>query len=65
MLSDNEAATLCKVIKDKRTCKTILKKCQILLELDEICGSGLTHSQFVHAYAVCPATINNIAQSYF
>ncbi len=45
MLSDNEVAALCKVIKDKKTCKTVLKRCQILLELDEIRGSGLTHSE--------------------
>ena len=57
MLSDNEVAALCKVIKDKKTCKTVLKRCQILLELDEIRGSGLTHSQIAHTYAVCPATV--------
>lgn len=64
MLSDNEAATLSKVIKDKRTCKTVLKRCQILLELDELRGSGLTHSQIAHTYAVCPSTITNTVQSY-
>lgn len=64
MLTDNEAATLRKVIKDKKTCKTVLKRCQILLELDETRGNGLTHSQIAHAYAVCPATITNTVQSY-
>lgn len=64
MLSDNEAATLSKVIKDKRTCKTVLKRCQILLELDELRGSALTHSQIAHTYAVCPSTITNTVQSY-
>lgn len=64
MLTDNEAATLRKVIKDKKTCKTVLKRCQILLELDETRGNGLIHSQIAHAYAVCPATITNTVQSY-
>lgn len=64
MLSDNEVATLHKVIRDKKTCKTVLKRCQILLELDEIRGSGLTHSQIAHAHAVCLATITNTIQSY-
>lgn len=64
MLTDNEVATLRKVIKDKKTCKTVLKRCQILLELDETRGNGLTHSQIAHAYAVCPATITNTVRSY-
>lgn len=64
MLSDNETATLRKVIRNKKTCKTVLKRCQILLELDETNGSGLTHAQIAHTYAVCPATVTNIVKSY-
>lgn len=64
MLNDDEAATLYKVIRNKTTCKTVLKRCQILLELDEVRGAGLTHSQIAHTYAVCPATITNTIQSY-
>lgn len=64
MLDDNEVAVLRKTIRDKKTCKTVLKRCQILLELDEIRGTGLTHSQIAHTYAVCPATVTNIIQSY-
>lgn len=41
-----------------------MKRCQILLDLDEVRGSGLTHSQIAHIYAVCPATITNTIQSY-
>lgn len=63
-LSDGERATLQKTIRNKKTCKTILKRCQILLELDEEQGTGLTHAQLAHSYAVCPATITNIVQSY-
>lgn len=34
-LSADERAALQKTICNKKTCKTILKRCQILLELDE------------------------------
>ena len=63
-LSDDELATLQKTIRNKKTCKTVLKRCQILLELDEEQGTGLTHAQLAHSYAVCPATITNIVQPY-
>lgn len=63
-LNDDERATLQKTIRNKKTCKTVLKRCQILLELDEEQGTGLTHAQIAHSYAVCPATITNIIQSY-
>ena len=63
-LSDDERAALQKTIRNKNTCKTVLKRCQILLELDEEQGTGLTHAQLAHSYAVCPATITNIVQSY-
>ena len=62
--SIDERATLQKTIRNKKTCKTVLKRCQILLELDEEQGTGLTHAQLTHSYAVCPATITNIVQSY-
>lgn len=63
-LTDDERAALQKIIRNKKTCKTVLKRCQILLELDEEYGNGLTHAQLAHSYAVCPATITNIVQSY-
>ena len=63
-LNDNERAALQKTIHNKKTCKTVLKRCQILLELDEEQGTGLTHAQLAHSYAVCPSTITNIVQSY-
>ena len=63
-LSEEERETLRKTIRNKKTCKTVLKRCQILLELDEEQGTGLTHTQLAHSYAVCPATITNIVKSY-
>lgn len=49
-LSDDERAALQKTIRNKKTCKTVLKRCQILLELDEEQGTGLTHSQIARSY---------------
>lgn len=63
-LSEAERTTLRKTLHNKKTCKTVLKRCQILLELDEEHGTGLTHAQLAHSYAVCPATITNIVKSY-
>lgn len=63
-LTDDERAALHKTIRSKKTCKTILKRCQILLELDQEQGTGLTHAQIAHSYAVCPSTITNIIKSY-
>ena len=58
-LTDDERVALHKTIKNKKTCKTVLKRCQILLELDEVHGTGLTHAQLAHSYATCPSTITN------
>lgn len=60
-LSNNERVELQKTIHNKKTSKTILKRCQILLELDEVHGTHLTHA---HSYAVCSSTITNVIQSY-
>lgn len=51
-LSDDERAELRKTIHNKKTSKIILKRCQILLELDEVHGTGLTHAQIAHSYGV-------------
>lgn len=63
-LSDEERCILDKTIRNKNTSKTVLKRCQILLDLDERKGTSLTHSQIAHTYAVCPATVSNIIRAY-
>lgn len=63
-LTDAERSKLNKVIKSKDTCKTVLKRCQILRDLDEIEGCGLTHAQIAHTYVVCPATVSNLIMDY-
>ncbi len=63
-LSDEERAKLNQVIKNKTTSKTVLKRCHILRDLDEIKGCGLTHAQISHTYAVCPSTVSNVIRDY-
>ncbi len=63
-LSDEEHTKLNQVIRNKTTSKTVLKRCQILRDLDEINGCGLTHAQIAHTYAVCPATVSNVVRDY-
>ena len=63
-LTDDERTKLNQAIKNKGTCKTVLKRCQILRDLDETTGCRLTHTQIAHTYAVCPATVSNIIRDY-
>lgn len=53
-LADDESSKFDKTIKNKSTCKTVLKRCQILRDLNLGHGSGLTHAQIAHTYAVRP-----------
>ena len=63
-LTDKERTELNKVIKNKTTCKTVLKRCQILRDFDETNDCKLTHAQIAHTYAVCPATVSNLIRDY-
>jgi len=63
-LSEEERTKLNQVIRNKSTSKTVLKRCQILRDLDEIKGCVLTHAQIAHTYAVCPATVSNVVRDY-
>ena len=51
ILSDTKSAVSYKKTRNPK------KEMSDLLELDEVSGTGLTHSQIAHTYAVCPATI--------
>lgn len=63
-LTDDECSKLSQVIRNKSTCKTVLKRCQILRVLDIVRGTGLTHTQIAHSYAVCLSTVSNVIQLY-
>ena len=53
-LSDDERATLQKTIRNKKTCKTILKRCQILLELDEEQGLPMLNLPAAMQFVLLP-----------
>lgn len=63
-LTDDERSKLKKAIKNKSTSKTVLKRYQILLVLDNDKGTALTYQQIAHSYAVCQTTISNIKRIY-
>jgi transposase len=63
-LMDNEIAKLRKTMRNKNTSKTVLRRCQVLLDLDEGHGNALTHEQAAKSNAVCVATVTNIIKSY-
>ena len=55
-LSDDEKKMLYNTINNKKTCKTIIRRCSILLELDENASAHLTQIQ--------KATVSNIVRAY-
>lgn len=63
-LSDDEKKLLHSTINNKKTCKTIIRRCSILLELDENAPIHLTQMQIAKSYGVSKATISNIVKAY-
>jgi transposase len=63
-LSDEEIAKLKKVIRNKTTSKTVLRRCQVLMDLDEGHRKAMTHAQAAKANAVSIATVTNIVKDY-
>jgi len=63
-LSDAEKTILHSIINNKKTCKTIIRRCSILLELDENAHVHLTQLQIAKSYGVSKATVSNIVKAY-
>lgn len=63
-LSDDEKKLLHSTINNKKTCKTIIRRCSILLELDENAPAHLTQMQIAKSYGVSKATVSNIVKAY-
>lgn len=63
-LSDEEKQSLHDTINKKNTCKTIIRRCSILLELDENAPAHLTQMQIAKSYGVSKATVSNIVKAY-
>lgn len=63
-LSESDVKQLKQLIRKKDTSKSIIRRCQILLELDENNPNQLTHAQVAKTFGVCNATITNIVKDY-
>jgi transposase len=63
-LSADEVAKLKTIIRNKKTSKTVVRRCQVLMDLDESHGTILTHAQASKSNAVSLATVTNIVKDY-
>ncbi|MDO5336828.1 MAG: helix-turn-helix domain-containing protein [Eubacteriales bacterium] len=64
LLSDEDKKILHATIHNKKTCKMTIRRCQILLELDENAPKHLTQMQIAKAFGVSKATVSNIVSAY-
>ena len=64
MLTEDEISRLKKEMKKQGVCKTVQKRCQILLDLDESRGKSLTYEQTAKTNCVCMATVEKVAKQY-
>ena len=63
-LSETDVKKLQTTIHKKGTSKSIIRRCQILLELDENNPNHLTQMQIAHSFGVCKTTVSNIVKDY-
>lgn len=63
-LSESDIQNLKVIIRNKKSSKSVIRRCQILLELDENNPNRLTHNQIAKTFGVCKATISNIVRDY-
>lgn len=63
-LSEEDKKLLHKTINDKKSCKTVIRRCQLLLELDENNPNKATHKQLAKSYGMSPSTVAVTARTY-
>jgi len=63
-LTEDEVKKLKSQIRKKTASITVIKRCQVLLELDENNPHQLTHAQIAKVCAVSKATVTNIVADY-
>lgn len=63
-LSESDINKLQAIIRKKGTSKSIIQRCQILLELNEYNPRHLTQMQIANSFGVCKATVSNIVKDY-
>ena len=64
LLSDEDKKVLHTTIQNKKTCKTTIRRCQILLELDENAPGHLTQIQIAKTFGVSNSTVSNVVSAY-
>lgn len=64
VLIEDDVKKLQYIIRNKKSSKSIIRRCQIFLELDENNPNKLTHMQIAKTFGVCKATISNIVLDY-
>lgn len=64
LLSDEDKKILNATIHNKKTCKMTIRRCQILLELDENAPNHLTQMQIAKTFGVSKSTVSNIVSAY-
>ena len=64
LLSDEDKKILHDTIHNKKTCKMTIRRCQILLELDENAPQHRTQMQIAKTFGVSKSTVSNIVAAY-
>ena len=64
LLSDEDKKILHDTIHNKKTCKMTIRRCHILLELDEKAPQHLTQMQIAKTFGVSKSTVSNIVAAY-
>lgn len=64
LLSDEDKKVLYATINNKKTCKMTIRRCRILLELDENAPQHLTQMQIAKTFGVSKSTVSNVVSAY-
>ena len=65
LLSDEDKKVLHAAINNKKTYKMTVRRCQILLELDENVPGHLTQIQIAKTFGVSKSTVSNTVSVYY
>ena len=63
-LSDEQLTELKSIIRRKKTSKMIIKRCQILLDMDENHGQIYTREQCAKSNGICKTTVTNTVSKF-
>jgi len=63
-LTDDDLKVLKSIIRKKQTSKTVVSRCQIIIDLDEAHGNVLSHERSAKSNGVCMATVTNTVKLY-